>query len=178
MSNIETLHIIRPTAAERDFDSEHTAAEWYVLLWSQSQNGFHIERHRHMLDANRRAYAEDRRMDYVPIFVGTHDFCCRMANCLRNTLRSRQAARESAKAALEKIRDRSARFHRDDPQADQRVQDMQNALVRLMAAEEARIAAARPADPEDDYLGLMQMDDLDSLRELDRYLRKLSGRTR
>lgn len=93
MNGTDTLHVIRSTRADHDFRFENTATDWYVLLWSQSQNSFHIERHRHMMDANRKAYAEDRCMDYVPLFVGTHDFCCRMADNLRKTLASRALER-------------------------------------------------------------------------------------
>lgn len=39
----------------------------YALLWSQSQCAMHIEPVMDMLTENRRACAENRRMDYVPI---------------------------------------------------------------------------------------------------------------
>lgn len=88
----DSIHLIRPAEQDHDFAREQQAAEWHVLLWSQSQNAFHIERHQHMLDSNRRAYADDRHTDYVPLIIGTHDFCCRMADKLRGTITSRGGA--------------------------------------------------------------------------------------
>jgi hypothetical protein len=98
LNTTDEISLLQPIAADKDFDNEQAAADWYVLLWSHSQNGFHIERHRDMLASNRRAYAQDRRMDFVPIFVGTHDFCCRMADRLRNTVRHREIERQTSRA--------------------------------------------------------------------------------
>lgn len=44
--------------------------EQWVLLWSQSQNALHIEPLERMLSSNRDAYKEDRRSDYVPLYIG------------------------------------------------------------------------------------------------------------
>lgn len=129
MSKTDSIHVIRPTASDHDFDCEEAASQWYVLLWSQSQNGFHIERHRHMLDANRRAYADDRSMDYVPIIVGTHEFCCRMADKLRPTVRAREDARQAAQQAIDGAR-RTAAREGESP----RFGGLEAAMVKLSSA--------------------------------------------
>jgi hypothetical protein len=64
----------------------------YVLLWSQSQNCFHIERAIDMLAADADAFKENRRMDYVPLVIGKENECDAMANKLRPILRKREAA--------------------------------------------------------------------------------------
>ena len=66
---------------------------WYVLLWSQSQNALHIEPVKDMLTSNRRAYSEDRRMDYVPLLFGPRDDCDSLASSIRGTMRLRQIER-------------------------------------------------------------------------------------
>lgn len=82
------------SSSHADIDAcEKAVAGWSVLLWSQSQNTFHVERIRHMLRSNRLAYAEDRRMDYVPIFVGSGEHCSELADKLRGTIRVRDADR-------------------------------------------------------------------------------------
>ena len=69
--------------------------ESHVLLWSQSQCAFHIEPVGDMLKENGNAFAEDRRMDYVPIVFGTHEECHDAADRLRDTLHARQEARNA-----------------------------------------------------------------------------------
>lgn len=128
MSTTETLAAIAKASAQ-DFENERQAADWYVLLWSQSQNSFHIERHRHMLDANRRAYADDRRMDFVPLFVGSQDFCCRMANKLRPTVRAREDARLAALQAIDGAR-RTAASEGESP----RFGGLEAAMAKLSSA--------------------------------------------
>lgn len=75
------------------FEFEREISDKWVLLWSARGNCFHIERAKHMLQSNRRAYAEDRSMDYVPIFIGTDDACHSLAGALRGTIRMRNADR-------------------------------------------------------------------------------------
>ncbi len=62
----------------------------HVLLWSQSQCAMHIEPVSSMLTHNRRAYVEDRRMDYVPIAFGTREECDAAASRLRPVLNERR----------------------------------------------------------------------------------------
>lgn len=57
----------------------------HVLLWSQSQCAFHIEPVADMLRENAAAFVEDRRMDYVPIAVGSENGCHRAADHLRDS---------------------------------------------------------------------------------------------
>jgi len=66
----------------------------WVLLWSQSQNALHVEPLARMLDSNRAAYAENRRMDYVPLVLGTKDLIQGVANSVRGTLAARDRAME------------------------------------------------------------------------------------
>lgn len=65
----------------------------YVLLWSQSQCALHIEPVEDMLSSNRQAYADNRRMDYVPIMFGTSDQCHDAARAVKGTISDRQSAR-------------------------------------------------------------------------------------
>lgn len=67
--------------------------EAWALLWSQSQNALHVEPIEAMFSSNRRAYTEDRCMDYVPIYIGAEDAVRTLADSIRNTLHVRQAAR-------------------------------------------------------------------------------------
>lgn len=76
----------------------------WVFLWSQSQCAFHVERLEDMLDANALAFREDRRMDYVPLFVGTESECQAAADAARPILRERQEARDAAREAMDKAR--------------------------------------------------------------------------
>ncbi len=62
----------------------------YALLWSQSQCAMHIEPVMDMLTENRRACAENRRMDYVPIAIGSRDLCSALAEKVRQTLNKRR----------------------------------------------------------------------------------------
>lgn len=73
----------------------HSDAELptHALLWSQSQCAFHIEPINDMLSENRKAYVDDRRMDFVPIYFGTDDDCHDAAQAARATLAKRQDAR-------------------------------------------------------------------------------------
>lgn len=128
MSNTDDIHVIHPTAADHEFRFEQQAVDWYVLLWSQRQNAFHIERHKHMLDANRRAYAEDRCIDYVPLIIGTHDFCYGMADKLRATLQ-RRALAEFRTAAV--IKTAAAKVPREpNPPNERPFKGILNALDR------------------------------------------------
>lgn len=65
----------------------------HALLWSQSQCAMHIEPIADMLSENRRAYTENRRMDYVPIIFGSDEECHQAADAVRQTMRTRQGAR-------------------------------------------------------------------------------------
>lgn len=64
--------------------------EQWVLLWSQSQNAFHIERLEDTLAKNRVAYREDRRMDYVPLVMGSKEFVSSNADFCHGTLAGRE----------------------------------------------------------------------------------------
>lgn len=71
----------------------------HVMLWSQSQCALHIEPVEAMLSSNRKAYSDDRRMDYVPLFIGTDEDCRSLADSIRNTMHTRQDARRVGSAA-------------------------------------------------------------------------------
>ena len=100
LMNATLLTSVEPVAPS----DEQALRDWWVCLWSQSQNGFHVERLRDMMNSNRRAYAEDRRMDYVPIYVGTRDLCFGLASATRNTVRAREAVRSEARDAIDAAR--------------------------------------------------------------------------
>ncbi|RYF76814.1 MAG: hypothetical protein EOO22_00810 [Comamonadaceae bacterium] len=74
------------TPATQSSDPQASADDPWVLLWSQTQNAFHVERLAEMLEANRRAYTEDRRMDYVPLVVGKAQEVGETADACRATL--------------------------------------------------------------------------------------------
>lgn len=65
----------------------------HVLLWSQSQCALHIEPIADMLQENARAFAADRRMDYVPMVFGSSEACHAAAERVRPTLHARQVGR-------------------------------------------------------------------------------------
>ncbi|ECC9707406.1 hypothetical protein DS660_24635 [Salmonella enterica subsp. salamae] len=48
-----------------------SSADLYVLLYSQSQNCFHIETVAAMIDKNARMYLDGRRGDYVTLAIGS-----------------------------------------------------------------------------------------------------------
>ena len=65
----------------------------WVMLWSQSQNALHIEPVARMLQANRSAYVDNRRMDYVPLLIDRKELVEGVADSVRNTLRQREEGR-------------------------------------------------------------------------------------
>ncbi len=71
----------------------------WVLLWSRSQNAFHIEPLTRMLDSNRGAFADDRRSDYVVLEIGNRETVDTAAEALRPVVH----ARESAAALLKGV---------------------------------------------------------------------------
>lgn len=71
----------------------------HVMLWSQSQCALHIEPVEAMLRSNARAYRDDRRMDYVPLYIGTDEDCRAVADAVRRTMHARQEARAGAVSA-------------------------------------------------------------------------------
>ena len=73
----------------------------YALLWSQSQCAMHIEPVVDMLTENRRACAENRRMDYVPIAIGTREECDAAASRLRPVLCERRSGAKRADTCQE-----------------------------------------------------------------------------
>lgn len=78
--------------------------EKWVFLWSQSQCAFHIEPLEQMIKANAAAFNEDRRMDYVPLFIGSRDDVDSLADHLRPTIHKRQDARAAARDAIDRAR--------------------------------------------------------------------------
>lgn len=68
--------------------------ETWVLLWSQSQNALHVEQVEDMLRSNRRAYTENRRMDYVPLVFGSREEIDSVARSVRPTIHARCEARQ------------------------------------------------------------------------------------
>lgn len=74
----------------------------WVLLWSQSQCALHIEEAGRMMKANAAAFREDRRMDYVPLHIGSAAECHQWADALRPTLHQRQDSRDEARRAAAK----------------------------------------------------------------------------
>ncbi|MDD0814270.1 hypothetical protein PSQ39_06470 [Curvibacter sp. HBC28] len=81
-------------ANEPMLDQPSAGFRAHVLLWSQSQCALHIEPVSEMLSSNRRAYAENRTMDYVPIFFGTDEKCHEIGRALRGTMSDRQHGKD------------------------------------------------------------------------------------
>lgn len=71
----------------------NAGAAW-VLLWSQSQCATHIEPLLDMMTSNLQAYQGNRRMDYVPLAIGTESECRRVAAEIRPTMRERMEQRQ------------------------------------------------------------------------------------
>lgn len=69
------------------------SASW-VILWSKSQCATHVEPLMDMLASNLQAYQCDRRMDYVPLAIGTEAECRRVAAEMRPAMRERQNQRQ------------------------------------------------------------------------------------
>jgi hypothetical protein len=72
----------------------------WVLLWSQSQNALHVETLDEMLKSNHDAFLEDRRMDYVPLYVGDEDTVDDMAKVVRPTMIARAEAKSAIAGAM------------------------------------------------------------------------------
>ena len=68
-------------------------ADVWVLVWSHSQNATHVEPLSRMLASNRRAYADNTPMDYVPLYIGDQESAHTMSRSLRQTLRERESER-------------------------------------------------------------------------------------
>ncbi|MNK90297.1 hypothetical protein D3C87_1103430 [compost metagenome] len=87
----EALHELRqqPSALQSG-----DAPDTWVLLWSQSQNSLHIERLYDMHRTNLEAFSENRRMDYVPMQIGSREDVDAAANAVRPICHAR-AAREA-----------------------------------------------------------------------------------
>jgi len=68
-------------------------ADTWALLWSHSQNAFHVERVADMLASNREAYVANRPSDYVPLFIGAQDDCRKAADSSLCVLNSRENPR-------------------------------------------------------------------------------------
>lgn len=68
----------------------------WVLLWSKSQCATHVEPLKDMLDNNLRAYQADRRMDFVPLAIGSEADVRHAATEIRPTMRDRQKQRQGA----------------------------------------------------------------------------------
>ncbi|WP_206169509.1 hypothetical protein [Variovorax guangxiensis] len=81
----------QPTGVE-DRNSHGDMLERWVLLWSQRQNAFHIEPLARMLDANRKAFAEDRSSDYVVLELGNREVVDAAADALRPVIHARETA--------------------------------------------------------------------------------------
>lgn len=82
--------------AFRGSETEHVlpSQDIWVLLWSQSQNALHIERVNDMQRSNLDAFSGDRRMDYVPLQIGSREAVDAAANAVRPICHAR-AAREA-----------------------------------------------------------------------------------
>lgn len=68
----------------------------WVLLWSQSQNALHIEPLHRMLSNNRKAYQENRRSDYIVLYVGERGHIDAAAGFCHATLAAREQERKAA----------------------------------------------------------------------------------
>ncbi|WP_295539246.1 hypothetical protein [uncultured Pseudacidovorax sp.] len=96
-----TLPMTLPDLAER---LERPQSGLWVLLWSQSQNALHVEPLERMIAANRAAYTDDRRMDYVPLVIGERAQVDATATACRHTIMDRAERREEARSAATRAR--------------------------------------------------------------------------
>lgn len=72
----------------------------WALLWSQSQNALHIETLEQMASSNRKAYQENRRCDYVPIYIGERAHIDAAAGFCHQTLFKRAEEREAQREGI------------------------------------------------------------------------------
>lgn len=61
----------------------------YVLEWNQSNDGLHIQALDRAVMSNRSAFTDNRRINYVPVSVGTREEMASLADELRPLLRMR-----------------------------------------------------------------------------------------
>ena len=78
--------------------------ELWNLLWSGSQQAFHIERVSDTRKANLSAFLESRRMDYVTMLVGTDDECHAEADRLRPHLHAQRRSREVTQGVIDAMK--------------------------------------------------------------------------
>ena len=77
--------------------------ELWNLLWSRSQQAFHIEQVKYTVRTNQSAFLANRRMDYVTLLVGTEDECHAEADFLRPKLHEQQRMKAAANGVIEAI---------------------------------------------------------------------------
>lgn len=69
----------------------------HALLWSQSQNAFHVEPLERACENGQRAFTENRRSDYVLMAVGDPEEVQRAADKLRQVLLGREFRNTAAR---------------------------------------------------------------------------------
>lgn len=65
--------------------------ENFVALWSSSQQCFHIETCSEMVEKNRKAFANNVAVDYVPLFFGRREDCHTFVDAVRDRKAERAA---------------------------------------------------------------------------------------
>ena len=95
MNASTATHHAQLAAARPDAQRPAPQLDMHVLLWSQSQCALHIESVADMLESNRTAFGADRRMDYVPLFIGTDDNCRYASDSIRHAMQARQESRRA-----------------------------------------------------------------------------------
>ncbi len=75
--------------------------ENFVALWSSSQQCFHVETCSEMVEKNRKAFANNVAVDYVPLFFGRDEDCRAFVDAIRERKAERAA---HAKQQIKKFR--------------------------------------------------------------------------
>ena len=73
--------------------------ETYTLSWSQTQGMLHLEPLSECLKTNRRAFENDKRLDYIVLHVGTEAECQEAAKRIRPIVIERDKNRYSKRRA-------------------------------------------------------------------------------
>jgi hypothetical protein len=96
MNQIGPEAAVRPAAATLHVLN---TPEIWVLLWSQSQSLLHVERLSDVQKTNLDAFSDNRRLDYVPLQIGSREAVDVAANAVRPICHARGEVRAAARDA-------------------------------------------------------------------------------
>ena len=75
-----------------------TTEPLWVLQWSHAQNALRAEPVELAMMANRLAYRDDKAGDFRPLYIGSRELVCSVAESMRTTLAKREFGLEAVPA--------------------------------------------------------------------------------